>query len=296
MDAFEDRHAYRCLPLTIANTHGWQVLAPVDFEVSWNGGASAKDLTVEALGAMPGNAPFEHFATSNFSRGVVTMHTGYLFRTPPGWNLLAGGPFNTPKPGIAPLTGIMETDWLPYPFTMNWQMLQPGAIRFEKQEPFCAIMPVPKNYLPEWQVAIHNLADDPVLAAEHETFRDERTQFMQRLRAADAETLKQAWQKHYFLGRHPDGTKVGEHVNRMRLARPQDHSGTTPLHANPTPASPLAASLLAARNAPKPRQSPPRAPMQVRVTCSLSLQLDADTAPKSGTVAGPVVAGATLLP
>ena len=28
MDAFHDRHAYRCLPLTMANTTGWEILSP----------------------------------------------------------------------------------------------------------------------------------------------------------------------------------------------------------------------------------------------------------------------------
>jgi hypothetical protein len=41
---------------------------------------------------------------------------------------------NSPKDGIAPLTGVIETDWLPYPFTMNWQMTRPGSVRFDKDE------------------------------------------------------------------------------------------------------------------------------------------------------------------
>jgi Family of unknown function (DUF6065) len=147
MDAFPDRHAYRCLPLSIANTHGWELLTPAPFDVVWNGGSLASDLTVRALAPFPVGLPLEHFAVSNFARGIVTFHTGYLFRTPPGWNLLTTGAFNEPRQGIAPLTGIIETDWLPYPFTINWQMLGPGAVRFERDEVFCTVMPIPKNYL-----------------------------------------------------------------------------------------------------------------------------------------------------
>ena len=157
MDAFPDRHAYRCLPLSIANTHGWELLTPAAFEVEWNGGPHVADLTVRALAPFPAGLPLEHFAISNFARGIVTFHTGYLFRTPPGWNLLTTGAFNEPRPGIAPLTGIIESDWLPYPFTMNWQMLAPGTVRFEKDEVFCTVMPIPKNYLEQWEVAIHDL-------------------------------------------------------------------------------------------------------------------------------------------
>src|SRR5215469_4775462 len=94
MDAFSDRHAYRCLPLTIANSHCWEILAPGGFEVSWNGRSGVEDLAVRPLEDWPADLPFKDFASSNFSRGIVTMHTGYMFRTPPGWSLLTTGPFN----------------------------------------------------------------------------------------------------------------------------------------------------------------------------------------------------------
>ena len=33
MDQTTERFAYRCLPLTIANTHGWEILCPSSIEV-----------------------------------------------------------------------------------------------------------------------------------------------------------------------------------------------------------------------------------------------------------------------
>jgi len=251
MDAFTDRHAYRCLPLSIANTHGWEVLVPGAFEVEWNGDQQIADLTVRALEPFPEGFPFEHFAMSNFARGIVTFHTGYLFRTPPGWNLLTTGAFNEPRPGISALTGIIESDWLPYPFTMNWQMLQPGIVRFEKDEVFCTVMPIPKNYLDHWDVVIHDLSDDPVLQAEQEVFRASRAEFRKRMNDEDSEILKEGWQRHYFVGRFPDGTAAVDHVNKLRLSPPVDRSGTRPLLAKEDPTSPAAADLLETANNPR---------------------------------------------
>jgi hypothetical protein len=244
MDVFTDRHAYRCLPLTIANTHGWEILVPGAFEVEWNGGPNIADLTVRALEPYPEGFPFEHFATSNFARGVVTFHTGYLFRTPPGWNLLTTGAFNEPRPGISALTGIIESDWLPYPFTMNWQMLNPGTVRFEKDEVFCTVMPIPKNYLDQWDVAIHEMGDDPILFAEHEQFRTSRESFRKRLEAKEAEALADGWQRHYFVGRFPDGSEGVDHINKLRLNTPVDSVGTRPLLAKAETGSPAATELL----------------------------------------------------
>jgi hypothetical protein len=110
MDAFPDRHAYRCLPLAIANSFGWELLSPCDLVIEWNGGPAAADLVVSAD---DGYNLVTHFASSNFTCGIVTLHTGYIFRTEPGWSLLATGPINEPRDGMAPLTGLIETDWLP---------------------------------------------------------------------------------------------------------------------------------------------------------------------------------------
>jgi hypothetical protein len=244
MDVFTERHAYRCLPLSIANTHGWEMLVPAAFEVEWNGGPNIADLTVRALEPFPQGFPFEHFAMSNFARGIVTFHTGYLFRTPPGWNILTTGAFNEPRPGISPLTGIIESDWLPYPFTMNWQMLSAGTVRFEKDEVFCTVTPIPKNYLQNWDVAIHEMGDDPVLLAEEEQFRVARAAFREKLLAKDPESLAEGWQRHYFVGRFPDGTEGVDHVNKLRLNQPVDRSGTRPLLAKEATESPAADALL----------------------------------------------------
>ena len=222
MDDFVDRHAYRCLPLSIANAHGWEVLCPIPLEIRWNGGMAVEDIQVIGLKDHPSGAPADHFCRSNFSRGIVTFHLDYLIETEPGWGILATGPFNDPKPTASPLSGIVESDWLPYPFTMNWQLTQPGITRFEEDEPFCFFMPIPRNVLPTTQVQIHRLADDPELSARHDQFRVARDEFMGRIRAGDQGAIKEAWQRHYFVGRHPDGALGSDHLNKLRLSEPVD--------------------------------------------------------------------------
>ncbi len=211
MDAFPDRHAYRCLPLTIANAHGWDLLCPSKAEIIWNGGPRTEDLIVVGDHA---------FCRSHFSSGIVTFHTDYIFRTDDGWNLLASGPFNSPKDGASPLTGIMESNWLAYPFTMNWQITRPGSVTFEKDEPFCFIFPVGRSLdcVPE----IHSVAEDPELDRQHRALAASRDEFMTRFHANDPATLKDPWLKYYFKGEHPDGTAVDNHVNKLRVAAPVD--------------------------------------------------------------------------
>ena len=58
---------------------------------------------------------------SHFGYGLLTFQLPYLFRTPPGYNLLVRGPANCPKDG-AWLDGLVGTDWSPARFFMTWQI------------------------------------------------------------------------------------------------------------------------------------------------------------------------------
>jgi hypothetical protein len=93
MDRIPDRHAYRCLPLSIANAHGWEIGARCATEITWDGGPHAFNVKVRALDGTP---HIDRYVTSHFAYGTVTFHLTYLFRTEPGWNLFAGGPINVP--------------------------------------------------------------------------------------------------------------------------------------------------------------------------------------------------------
>jgi len=132
--------------------------APCDLEIAWDGGHHAFNLKVRAL---DGFANAEKCAVSHFAFGIVTFNLGWLFRTPPGWNLLASGPLNRPKDGIAPLAGVVETHWLPYPFTMNWQLTRPGTVRFDKDEPVCMVIPLPAGAIESFEPEIRRSRSRP---------------------------------------------------------------------------------------------------------------------------------------
>lgn len=80
MDASPESFAYRCLPLRIANAHGWEILSPCGFEALWNGGPLVEDVTV----SLDGPASEIDTPVALFGQGTVTFHIPALFRTPPG--------------------------------------------------------------------------------------------------------------------------------------------------------------------------------------------------------------------
>ncbi len=218
MDAFPDRHPYRCLPLTMANSTGWELLCPHDVEITWDGGPMENAILIESNEHPKG---VHSLAESHFRRGIVTFHTGYLFRTPPGWGVWASGTPNRPKHGIAPLTGLIETDWLPFPFTMNWQMTKPGRVRFERGEPFCFITLMQHGKLEQVEPLLHRLEDNPELKTEYELWRDSRNDFNARLNSKEEKAMKERWQRHYMKGRTVTGDMAEEHRTKLRLKPPK---------------------------------------------------------------------------
>jgi hypothetical protein len=216
MDAFHDRHAYRCLPLSMANTSGWELLCPMGFTATWNGGNQAADIVLKPDRPHP---DFHHFVQSHFCHGVLTLHPGYLFRTPPGWAMWCMGPPNAAKDGIQPLAGLIETDWLPFPFTMNWLFTRPGSIHFDKGESFCFITLVEDKPLAEFDVVQKSMESDMDMLGQYNAWHKQRSTFNMAIYKGDQEAIKEAWQRFYFRGELPDNTGPApkDHVNKRRL-------------------------------------------------------------------------------
>ena len=90
-----------------------------------------------------------------------------MFCTEKKVTLITKGPANMPKHGIAPLEGVIETDWLPYPFTINWKMTAKNVrVRFERGEPIAQIIPYPSDLITSMEPEIRLLASNPELQAE----------------------------------------------------------------------------------------------------------------------------------
>jgi hypothetical protein len=219
MDASTERFAYRCTPIPIANASGWELILPVSFSATWNGGSLVSDVVIASD---DGDPRLSQIAASVFGHGILTFHPGYLFRTSPGWAILARGAPNTVKDGIVALEGLVETDWLPFTFTMNWHFTRPGTVRFHKSDCFCFLALVPHAILDEVQPQILSMSDDPTLKARYENWRAGRADFQARVARREPAALKQAWQRDYVHGRDPMGmVEPLFHLSKRRLKQPK---------------------------------------------------------------------------
>ncbi|MFZ5790976.1 MAG: DUF6065 family protein [Pseudomonadota bacterium] len=218
MDETDQAFAYRCLPLNIANAHGWEILCPAAFSARWNGGTQLGDVDIRCA------AELALQPTSVFGHGIITFHLHGIFRTEPGWNLFVGGPPNRPKDAIYPLSGVIETDWAPYTFTMNWRFTRPHCwVSFDEGEPFCFVFPVQRGLLDSVEPEIRDIASEPALQADYEAWSRERTRFSDRLNITGSSEQKERWQKRYYRGIDMRGKPgIADHQAKLRLAEFSD--------------------------------------------------------------------------
>ena len=230
MDATDERFANRCLPLLIANQAGWFILNTHELRVTWNGGEEIEDLKLKFS-----SDQLPYPATSHFGHGILTWHIPFLFRTPPGYQLLARGPSNWPKDGISPLEGIVETDWASATFTMNWKLTRPRvAVTFAVGEPICMVVPVRCETLETFEPLVDDLAGTPDYV-KYQKWSADRSRFLAELSQPESDSAKQGWQKDYFRGQSRDGERARVHRTKLRL---QDFSGPDGICPPDVPASP----------------------------------------------------------
>jgi hypothetical protein len=210
MDATDARFAYRCLPLTMANQLGWELLCPFSFSAIWEGGDAPEAIAIRHHGEESGGV------VSHFGLGVLTFSPDLLFRTSAAHDLWVKGPTNRIKDGIVALEGLVETDWAPSTFTMNWKFTRPDCeVVFDAGEPIATIVPYPRGYAERFEPVLRTIAEEPELNREYRNWRDSREAFQLELQKKGTGTT---WQKHYMQGRIEGRERRPDHVTKLDLA------------------------------------------------------------------------------
>jgi hypothetical protein len=213
MDETPGKYAYRCLPLSMANCTGWDLYPNDDFVVSWDGSIDQRNLQINY------SETDSHFITSSFGSGIFTVHTGFLFRTEPEWDMLVTGSPNHPCSWASPLSGVVETFWNDFTFTMNWKIHKAGSYTWPKETPICRVLPIPHNY--DIVTEVVDLVDEPKQFERYDTWARERMQIIDEIayvyetgkdgKRVKAGQPKTEWEKDYYAGRRKNGERIMNH-------------------------------------------------------------------------------------
>jgi hypothetical protein len=178
---------------------GDSLLCPVSVEATWNGGAGVEDIAVTFPDG-PEAVPTQ-FVESHFGGGVLTFNPLVILRTPAGYDLWISGTPNDAKDAIAPLTAVVEADWMPFTFSMNWRFTRvQQRVRFAKGEPFCFFTPVKRQPIEDFVPQLRPLSADPQLLRAYADGRTRRNVLT--LLATEPTERFQGW---YARGVPPDG-------------------------------------------------------------------------------------------
>lgn len=161
-------YAYQCPPLAVANQWGWQIHCPTDVLVAWDGSPDPGGVRVQV------DPRYASVIKGQFGQGIVTFGPPWLFRTPPGWDLYVKGPSNQGKADCVALEGVVETWWLPYTFTLNWKVVEPGIVGFARGEPLAQLIPVPHASFREATAVEAPIGSDPEVEADFLRWQAER--------------------------------------------------------------------------------------------------------------------------
>ena len=77
--------------------------------------------------------------------------------------------------GVAPMTAIVESHWLPYTFTVNYRFTRPGRFTWKAGDPYVQIRVVQANLRQTVQPIIRRLSDNPQSTADHLAWRARRS-------------------------------------------------------------------------------------------------------------------------
>ncbi len=213
MNDTRQKFAYKCLPLNIANQYGWAVVAPFDFEVSWYGGDGPESVDVMGVPSQ-----YKVAVTSHFAHQTFTFAPDFILQTPPGYSLYIRGIPNKEYKCVQPLDAIVETDWLPYPFTYNFRFTEPGTVSFKKGEPIFCFFPIKRNTVESFDLVCKDLKENFRLNKDFQDYSDSRNKAL----SSNPENGKSTFQKFYIDGRGPNKKyHIKDHMKRIFFKDPK---------------------------------------------------------------------------
>jgi len=137
MDETIDAHAYKCFPVSLANTIGWSISFLDDIEFVWDGISDTTPDHVKII-SDPGNV-----CTTQRANATVSFYSGIFFETGPDISMLQIVPPNFFVDGATPFTTIISTSVLKEAIPIAWKITRPDTvIRIPAGMPVATFIPI----------------------------------------------------------------------------------------------------------------------------------------------------------
>jgi len=208
MDNTYNKHAYQCLPMTVANVYGWEIVMEEDLIVQWDGGNTPP---VILSGEITSSGRVQ--AISSII-GMISINMGWVINTEDGYNTWVTGSPNYFVDGATPLTATLPSYWWPDESQMNWKITKIGEpVTFAAGTPFCFFNIYDNSILENTEIVTSNLWDDKELMESRVRYGE--------LKTKNRYENPWTWTKGIRTGIDADGNKIGPSFDGLpKLANP----------------------------------------------------------------------------
>ena len=150
MDETPDGHAYRCFPVTMANTIGWTLSCPVDVSFIWDGNI---DTTPERVKILSG----EQYCYTGRGQASVSFNTGLILKSEKNISVFSITPQNYFYEDFEVMSSLISTSFFNVDFPLAIKVKIPNKeITIKAGTPIATIIPISLTLLKDESVEIEN--------------------------------------------------------------------------------------------------------------------------------------------
>jgi hypothetical protein len=202
MDNTPDKHAYRCYPVTTANTVGWTLSLPYDLSFIWDGVNDTAGDHVEIIDG-------KDYAYTGRGQSSVSIRTSVILTSEKDISVLTITPQNYFYEDFEVMSSLISTSFMDKEFPLAIKARTPNKIiTIKAGSPIATIIPISLTRLKEQSIEILDFIETPEYNARTKAYGD----------AAQEVNKSGKWTDWYRDAVNEKGEKIGEHeVKNLRL-------------------------------------------------------------------------------
>jgi hypothetical protein len=208
MDATLDRHAYKCFPVSLANSIGFSISFLDDIEFIWDGvsDSSPKHVTV-----LKGN----DFCTTSRANGTINFISNIKFKTDKNMSMLSIVPPNHFIDGATPFTSIISTSFFEDMLPISWKITRPNTkILIPAGTPVATVIPISLKQISDIELDIYDLKH----GLDYELYQQKKADAWHKITSFGGFT------NFYRDAVDYEGNKIGEHEVKSLVLNVNDYT------------------------------------------------------------------------
>ena len=204
MDVTEDKHAYRCFPVTQANMVGWNLSCSEDIKFIWNG---INDTSSANVTILEGNS----FTYTGRGQSTVSIHTGLIFRSEQNVSMFTINPVNYFNNDFETMSSLISTSFLDAGFPLAIKARTANKeITIKAGTPLATIVPISLTAMDDTSIELIDYMDP-----------DRKREMANRSYGEAAQEINKSgqWTDWYREAVNEKGESIGNHETKaLRLS------------------------------------------------------------------------------